>query len=116
MLRTLTFSRRFSTAQVARADILKDLYLAELRKYSPSAAPATDLKESFSLPTAPQKPALEKPSVATKSAEAIANTEWPTLVNPIDDPKNFSDEFDWDKDDGLCYPKRAYPVDYDHHH
>jgi hypothetical protein len=41
--------------------------------------------------------------------------EWPVLKDEIDDPDYYSDEYEWIKDDGACYPKRKYPYDYHHH-
>lgn len=119
MLRSFTTTKRLlHSSTIARADIVRDLYLIELKKYSPQISTSTDLKDTFSFPHPPQKPTLEKPTLATASpsADSAIDSEWPKLSNPIDDPKNYSDEFEWEKDDGSFYPKRRYPVDYDHHH
>lgn len=72
---------------------------------------ATDLKETFAFPAPPAKPQVEKANVsAVADTEAMKEAEWPPLYNPVDDPANFNDEFEWEKDDGLAYPKRLYPV------
>jgi hypothetical protein len=108
MLRQL-FKRTYSSAKPQ--DFLQQLYLSEIRSYKPlKTTTKVDLPESFSLPTAPAAPAFDTKPITTASADApVKDDVWPALVDPIDDPENYNDEwhFSTDKDDGSWYPKRA---------
>lgn len=69
------------------------------------------MKETFTISAAPPKPAVEKSTVSAAADTEMAKEEaWPALYNAIDDPKNFNDDFEWEKDDGSWYPKRLHPV------
>ncbi|KAJ3092220.1 hypothetical protein HK102_009705 [Quaeritorhiza haematococci] len=115
--------RAFTTqTPVVRADIITNLYLAELKKYTPpTQTEKADLPETFKAPSPPPKPAVEAPveAVAETTLEAaVEEEEWPPLYNPIDDPQYYNDAWDFstDHDDGALYPKRLKPVDYHHGH
>ncbi|KAI9098816.1 hypothetical protein DFS34DRAFT_619063 [Phlyctochytrium arcticum] len=114
-------ARAFSQSTVARADFVTDLYLQELRNYTPAkqaSADKVDLPTTFTAPTPPAKPEVER-AVAQATAtgeEIIEEEEWPPVYNPIDDPANYPDEWEYrtEKDDGNVIPRRLIPVDYNH--
>ncbi|KND01352.1 uncharacterized protein SPPG_03164 [Spizellomyces punctatus DAOM BR117] len=116
-------TRSFTQTASVKADLITDLYLQELRKYTPpkeSAADAADLPTTFAPPAAPAKPEIDvktTDAVANAADEAVEEEEWPAVYNPIDDPANYPDEWDFttENDDGSLLPKRLKPVDYDHH-
>ncbi|KAJ9097530.1 hypothetical protein QFC19_006704 [Naganishia cerealis] len=73
--------RSFSTSQVARKDLIQDLYLNQLRSYKP-AAKAADAHlssvKSYAAPAAPQAPTL--PSDLTAELSKFDATE-PVLAS-----------------------------------
>lgn len=116
----LTKSRLFSTATgVARADIIQNLYLNELRSFQkPKEVQKVDLPETFTHPAAPPKPAIDTGAhLATESAaDAMAEEQWPALYNPIDDPAVFTEEWDFFDNGDSLYPKRKVAPHYDDGH
>ncbi|KAI8843312.1 hypothetical protein HDU78_011699 [Chytriomyces hyalinus] len=115
--------RAFSVAAPARRDIIKDLYLNEIRNYKAPANIAADtssLVSAFAQPTAPAAPALEADVITYGEDAAAAEAEWPALVDPIEDHHFINDEWDFicrADDGGVLFPKRLKPYDYsgDHH-
>ncbi|KAJ3230815.1 hypothetical protein HDU81_004243 [Chytriomyces hyalinus] len=115
--------RAFSVAVPARRDIIKDLYLNEIRNYKAPANVAADtssLVSAFAQPVAPAAPALEADSITYAEDAAAAEAEWPALVDPIEDHHFINDEWDFicrADDGGVLFPKRLKPYDYsgDHH-
>ncbi|KAI8615960.1 hypothetical protein BC830DRAFT_243284 [Chytriomyces sp. MP71] len=114
--------RGFS-ASVARRDIIKNLYLNEIRNYKApknAAADTTSLVSAFAQPKAPAAPELELEVISYGEDAAVAEAEWPALKSPIDDHHNYNDEWDFicrEDDGGDLLPKRLKPYDYsgDHH-
>ncbi|KAI8592841.1 hypothetical protein HDU89_007238 [Geranomyces variabilis] len=105
----------------ASADLIRDIYVDALKNYqAPKAAnEKVDLPTTFAAPAPPAKPEVDV-TVAEVSAtadEAVAEEEWPAVYNPIDDPANYPDEWDFttENDDGKLLPARKYPVDYHSH-
>lgn len=119
----LRFQRSFSRSLLQRGtppntDLVSDLYVAELKLYKPAPlVEKSGLQETFSLPQPPAKPAVETLG-SVKAMEALAEAAWPELLDPIDDTKNYNNEWDFrtDIDDGSLFPKRLVPIDYDGHH
>ncbi|KAI9011196.1 hypothetical protein BC832DRAFT_328478 [Gaertneriomyces semiglobifer] len=112
--------RAFSQTASAKADLVSDIYVKALRDYKPAKqVEATDLPTTFTAPAPPPKPEVEKVEASATSVkeEAMEEEAWPALTNPIDDPANYPDEWDYttDHDDGSLFPKRLKPVDYNHH-
>jgi hypothetical protein len=106
--------KRFLSSTALKRNIIQELYLSELRAYKPSkVSTKVDLPETFQVPKAPEIPKLEK-SVIVESKEKIVAQEWPALVDPIDDPENYNDEWNItsDKDDGAWFPKRVKEHEY----
>ncbi|KAJ9107542.1 hypothetical protein QFC21_001000 [Naganishia friedmannii] len=69
-------ARSFSTSQVARKDLIQDLYLNQLRSYKPSAKAADahlSSVKSYAAPAAPQAPTL--PSDLTAELSKFDATE-----------------------------------------
>ncbi|KAJ3015140.1 hypothetical protein HKX48_004761 [Thoreauomyces humboldtii] len=113
-------TRGFAQSASVRADFISNIYLEELRKYTPPKATneKVDLPTTFTAPAAPPKPELDTSVVQAAAVdEAVAEEAWPAVYNPIDDPANYPDEWDFttDNDDGNLLPQRLVPVDYTHH-
>jgi len=96
--------------------------LRELRNFKPSTsdrAATADLATSFSAPSPPPKPKVEGSDIkiVEENIVQVAEAEWPTPYNPIDDPVNYNDEFNYstDVDDGALFPKRIKEADYHDH-
>ncbi|KAI0742478.1 ATP synthase complex subunit H-domain-containing protein [Daedaleopsis nitida] len=85
--RAVSRSCAFSTSSVARKDLVQDLYISQLKAYKPPA-PAKDahvgVVKNYSLPPAPQAPALPadlagelsawdatEPTLATSATPAV---------------------------------------------
>ncbi|KAJ3231210.1 hypothetical protein HDU81_003944 [Chytriomyces hyalinus] len=89
--------RAFSVAAPARRDIIKDLYLNEIRNYKAPANIAADtssLVSAFAQPTAPAAPALEADVITYGEDAAAAEAEWPALVDPIEDHHFINGDFE----------------------
>ncbi|KAJ3044221.1 hypothetical protein HDV00_002899 [Rhizophlyctis rosea] len=114
--------RGFAQTPLAKADVIENLYLNELRSFKPTAgADKVDLPQTFAPPTPPPKPELEQAvAQAADATDAVAETEaadWPPLYDPIDDPENYPDEWNMETADdrGEWYPIRTKPPHYDDH-
>ncbi|KAJ3254860.1 putative cell survival pathways protein [Boothiomyces macroporosus] len=101
------------TCDIRQADIITDTYLAELRAYKPEKLAPIDLPSTFTPPAAPTKPELEL-AVAQKEEGELKEEEWPALVDPIDDPENYNDEYDFrdDEDHGKLFPAPLKEIHY----
>ncbi|KAI8919037.1 hypothetical protein DFJ77DRAFT_452837 [Powellomyces hirtus] len=114
-------ARGFAHTASAKADLIAEIYISELKKYTAPKASneKVDLPTTFTAPAAPPKPELDVSAgeVAAVAEEAVEEEEWPAVYNPIDDPANYPDEWDFttENDDGSLLPKRLIPVDYHHH-
>ncbi|KAJ3210130.1 hypothetical protein HDU67_005631 [Dinochytrium kinnereticum] len=114
-------ARTFMAVSPLRKDLIQDLYLSEIRAYKPAATDAAvkvDLVDKFSLPTPPAKPEIEASVSETAVVEdAIEEEEWPPVYNPIDDPNNYNDEWEFrtEADTGKLLPERLKPYDYHDH-
>ncbi|KAJ3370741.1 hypothetical protein HDU91_005907 [Kappamyces sp. JEL0680] len=86
--------RSFSASPLAKADIITDLYVSEIKAYKPSAQVSEgrsrqekiDLPTTFSAPKAPAKPEIEAAPVAAAAEAALTEEAWPALADSIDDP------------------------------
>ncbi|TPX44409.1 hypothetical protein SeLEV6574_g04520 [Synchytrium endobioticum] len=110
--------KAFASHASSRKDILTDLYLREIRAYKPPAedrAAAASLPESVPIPAPPPKPEFELVEAqAVDDTVALEEAEWPPLVDPIDDPHNYPDAWDYttDKIDNKLMPTAVKPYDY----
>ena len=89
----------------ARIDIVSDLYVTELKSYKAPPAEKINLPTTFAQPASPAVPEVEKaPVVAASGGEVVESEdgEWPALVDMIDDPELYNDEYDVDdeREDG----------------
>ncbi|KAI8910230.1 hypothetical protein EDD86DRAFT_275326 [Gorgonomyces haynaldii] len=110
--------RMFSKTSLLRADTITGLYLQELKQYKPAkSAEPSGLPETFALPKPPAKPEVDGQDVVFKAEEQLEEAAWPKLVDPIDDPANYNDVWDFrtDKDSGSLFPGPLKPVHYDDH-
>ncbi|KAI8848726.1 hypothetical protein BC829DRAFT_393312 [Chytridium lagenaria] len=92
---------------------------APARKARPvDAAAKVDLVDKFAFPAPPPVPEVEALVSETAVVEdAIEEEEWPAVYNPIDDPNNYPDEWEYrtEADKGTILPERLKPYDYHHH-
>ncbi|KAJ1562359.1 hypothetical protein HK405_013051 [Cladochytrium tenue] len=87
------------------------LYLSALKLYVPpkeAAADKVELTDKFVTPAAPPAPELEVPVAVAADAEDLGEEKWPPLIDPIDDPHNYSPLFEYstEKDHGGLFPQK----------
>ncbi len=63
--------------------------MTEIKQYTPAVVEKIDLPTSFVAPPAPKKPELEV-AQAQAVEGALAEEEWPALVDPIDNPELYN--------------------------
>ncbi|KAI8826059.1 uncharacterized protein EV422DRAFT_563870 [Fimicolochytrium jonesii] len=114
-------TRGFAQTASVKADIISQIYLQQLKAYTPpkDTGAKVDLPTSFAAPAPPPKPELDVTVAEASGAveQGVEEEQWPPVYNPIDDPANYPDEYDFttDNDDGALFPKRLHPIDYFHH-
>ncbi|TPX31398.1 hypothetical protein SmJEL517_g05246 [Synchytrium microbalum] len=114
--------RAFASHAILNKDIVTELYLKEIRAYKAppeDKSAAAGLPETVSMPTPPAKPEFELAQVQAAGNEAGLEEEaWPALVDPIDDPHNYPDAWDYtcDKVDNLLMPTAVKAYDYHEGH
>lgn len=87
--------KRFLSYSLPHRNIMKNLYLQELKAYKPlKVSTKVDLPETFTTPKAPAVPVLEKLVLESKGEKAVETESWPALVDPIDDPENYNGIFE----------------------
>ncbi|KAI8929877.1 hypothetical protein BC831DRAFT_441392 [Entophlyctis helioformis] len=114
--------RAFSVSTAAKSDFINNMYIKHIREYKPpkeTDASKVDLAQTVTAPKPPAKPELETAADAAVQAGgdvALEEEAWPALYNPIDDPANFPDAWNYatTPDNGELFPSRTR--EYDWHH